>query len=314
MNILLKENWVVRKWSDGLWIILLAVLYTASGLAGLYFSPEGVSVTYIWPPLGIAVAFLYLRGMQIWPAILLGEIGLELLLGYSFGEYYNVLASNLLSSITVALILRNSDFDPAMGRLKDLLILLLRAGMAAILINACLGAIPSIYLGKYDMDFISGLPSLFLWVAGDYLSLILYTPLILQWTQIRAGEWLALISLFLVVLGFVFFVDHGFSHTGFPASFLIFPLLIWAGMRFGVQGVLLANFFVTCIALIGVTQNLNDLDLENYPVLFSIFLLTSQISALFLAVINEARRTAENRVQRGRFFSARFWTFYRAGC
>lgn len=321
MNTLFKETWVAREKGEWWWIIVLAFLYAISGLAGLYFSGEALNVTPIWPPLGVAVAILYLRGMQLWPGILLGEISLQLLLGFSFQSYYNVILSNLLSGIAVALILRNSDFNPTLSRLKDLIILLVPAGLSAVLINGLVGAIPSIFFGKYHLEWISGFTSLFLWVAGDYLSVLLITALILHWTcsgreawsRAQAGEWFALIFSLLVVLGYIFLVDNRFLTTGLPASFLVFPLLIWAGMRFGVQGVLLANFFTTGIAMIGFSQTLQNLDSGYSPILFTIFLLTSQIAALFLAVINEARRSAERQVQGRELFLRQILDFLPSG-
>jgi integral membrane sensor domain MASE1 len=311
MEFFQRERWLPANWIEWIWVLGFTVIYTLSAMAGLFFSPSGINITAIWPPLGIAVALIYLRGMYLWMGVLIGEILLMTLVDYQSAWYGLIILGNLLNAVIAGLILRNGDFDPRLKRVKDLLILTLPAGLSVVFIGGLLGSGTATLLLRNQVELSVLVSSLFIWVIGDYMSLLLFTPLIIgwkywkgiEWSRQTVGEWLALITVLLGILGYIFLAESSRLATGLPVAFLVFPLLIWAGMRFRVQGVLLANFFITGMALIGLSQKRLSWEGENSPVLYSLFLLTALISGLFLAVINEARQVAESKVRRrGAFF------------
>ena len=55
--------------------IVVAVVYAATAKVGLMLAFAHPSATAVWPPTGIALAALLLRGYGIWPAVL--ELVLE---------------------------------------------------------------------------------------------------------------------------------------------------------------------------------------------------------------------------------------------
>ena len=54
-------------------ICLLAAIYAAVGLLGQRLAIPPGNVTAFWPPSGIALAALLLRGSHLWPGVLLGS-------------------------------------------------------------------------------------------------------------------------------------------------------------------------------------------------------------------------------------------------
>jgi integral membrane sensor domain MASE1 len=65
-------------------IALLAVAYYGAAKLGQTLSYTA-SVSAIWPPVGLGIAVLYLRGLRVWPGIFLGEllVNSQLLFGNS---------------------------------------------------------------------------------------------------------------------------------------------------------------------------------------------------------------------------------------
>ena len=55
-------------------LIVLFVAYVLSARLGLMISPVSGFATLVWPPTGIALAALLLRGVRLWPAVMLGAI------------------------------------------------------------------------------------------------------------------------------------------------------------------------------------------------------------------------------------------------
>ncbi len=52
--------------------VLAALIYFALARASLYFASLNASATPIWPPTGLAIALLLLRGNTLAPAIIIG--------------------------------------------------------------------------------------------------------------------------------------------------------------------------------------------------------------------------------------------------
>src|SRR6185503_16040132 len=59
------------------WLIL-GILYALGGKIGLRLAIAPGFATAVWPPSGIALAYLLLRGNRCWPGIILGSFILNL--------------------------------------------------------------------------------------------------------------------------------------------------------------------------------------------------------------------------------------------
>jgi integral membrane sensor domain MASE1 len=61
-----------RRVAGLLELVLLTVLYVVAGKLGLLVAFVHASATAVWAPTAIALAALVLRGLRLWPAVLLG--------------------------------------------------------------------------------------------------------------------------------------------------------------------------------------------------------------------------------------------------
>src|SRR5689334_10187793 len=73
-------------------ICVIAALYYASGRLGLLQQLVRGQVTPLWPPTGIAVAGLLLRGPRVWPGIALGAFLINVSLGPSLPAVLVIMA------------------------------------------------------------------------------------------------------------------------------------------------------------------------------------------------------------------------------
>src|SRR3989338_10630505 len=53
-------------------LLVLTGIYFAAGYFGLKFDPTSGFATLVWPSTGIAFAALFIFGLELWPAILVG--------------------------------------------------------------------------------------------------------------------------------------------------------------------------------------------------------------------------------------------------
>jgi len=142
------------------------------------------------------------------------------------------------------------------------------------------------------------------WFLGDAIGILLVTPLILTWA---AGARLRLsardtIEASLLVAVLVAFTAALFQ-TPFSYVYAIFPVTIWAALRFGPRGAATASFIVSALAIgytvrgVGpfatstVVNNLFELDT---------FIGLLALTTLILAAAIAERRTAESALRRSR--------------
>lgn len=70
---------VVRRWWDfrGRYVagvLALATTYWIAAQIGYAFEFAGPVAAIVWLPVGVAVSFLYLGGVRLWPGVLVGDL------------------------------------------------------------------------------------------------------------------------------------------------------------------------------------------------------------------------------------------------
>src|SRR6185436_16099095 len=89
----------------GISVALVAVAYYGAGRIGLELAYLNGAVAALWPPAGLGLAVLFLYGVRLWPAIVIGD----LFLGDYSTPLGTVLAQTLGNTVAVvvgALLLR----------------------------------------------------------------------------------------------------------------------------------------------------------------------------------------------------------------
>ncbi|MFE5730547.1 MASE1 domain-containing protein [Streptomyces sp. NPDC056528] len=234
--------------------LAVAVCYYAAGRLGLLgrLVVEGVVVTPIWPPTGVAVAALLLFGARVWPGIALGSFLAIVSLTTPGLTTLVTVVSNTAAPLCAFLLLRRVGFRLDMARLRDGLSLVFLGGFGAMLISSTAGVGLHVATGSLDeREFWSVWLA---WWAGDTMGVLLVAPLLLVLARpagrLRMRRWKEALALGLATLVLVPLAVFS------PMSllFLVFPLLIWAALRFQLVGSMLCALFASVLTTAEATS------------------------------------------------------------
>ena len=99
----------------GLDYAVVFVAYVATARFGLSFDALAGIATTVWPPTGIALAALVLRGTQLWPAVALAAFAVNVTTGIPIWGAAIIAAGNTLEAVVGATLLRRFSFDPRLA-------------------------------------------------------------------------------------------------------------------------------------------------------------------------------------------------------
>src|SRR5919197_1516372 len=217
-----------------------------------------VSVSAIWPPVGLGIAALYLWGLRWWPGIFLGELLVngQLLLDHTPLPLLSLAGQqvgNMAEVVVGAWLLRRLiGARAALDRAAQVGGMILAAGTATA-ISASAGTVSMLAGGVISL---SETPTFWrTWFLGDTSGALVVIPLVLTWLYDPRAAWRrvrtpegALLITSVVVLAAVA------VHSVAPVTYLIFPALIWAAFRFGPAGVALSSV-INAALTIGITAH-----------------------------------------------------------
>jgi integral membrane sensor domain MASE1 len=237
-------------------IFALTGTYLAVSKLGLSLAFAAQQVTVVWPPTGLALAAILLLGYRVWPAIALGAFITNYTANEPFATALAIAVGNTLEAIVGAwLIRRYGSFNTNLHRLKDVFSLLVFSALLSTMIAATIG-VTSLCLGGVHPWGSYG----FLWVlwwVGDATGALIFAPVLLVWLSKPAvsqksciAETLVLmLGLIIICLGVFSEPPHIGIISGHAFIYLIFPFIIWAGLRFGQRGTTLVTLMASVIAI-----------------------------------------------------------------
>ena len=249
-------------------------------------------VSSAWPPAGLALAILVLYGRRYWPGVAIGAVLLNATSGVPLAGALAIGCGNALEALVGAHLLRRVGFRPALDRLVDVVTLVLLGGVVSTLISASIG-VTSLWLS--GATALQSLPTLgIVWWSGDCIGVIAFTPLLLTWlsppaarpSMRRALEATAF-AVTLVGVTIVLF------STRFSFVYALFPMGLWAVLRFGPRGAATTAAVATIVA-VWFTLHQQGPFVTSSP-LRSLFLLQSFIVLLALTKLMLAALVAERR-------------------
>ncbi|MFF9001256.1 MASE1 domain-containing protein [Streptomyces achromogenes] len=279
-------------------VAVVAACYYAAARLGLLreLTVEGAVVTPIWPPTGVAVAALLIFGLRCWPGITLGAFLAVLSLTTPDVEILGVLFGNTAAPVCAALLLRRARFRTDLSRLRDGLALVFLAALAAMLISATVGA--GFLVLTDGLRGHSFWPVWLAWWVGDAMGVLIVTPLLLALHRARLplplGRWrgataLAVVACVLVPLA---------AYSPISTLFLVYPVVIWAALRFQLVGSVLCALLTSVVATVAASDGVGAFaGLNRIEVMLKLqaFNGTTALTALLLsAVIIEQRNTRES--------------------
>jgi serine phosphatase RsbU (regulator of sigma subunit)/integral membrane sensor domain MASE1 len=276
---------------------ILAGAYYGAAKLGLSFAFETRSVTAVWPPTGLALAALVLWGYRFWPGVAVGAFLANSWTGIPLAAAIGLSCGNTLEALAGAFLLhRVAHFRPTLDRVRDVLALVVLAAVASTAISATIGVATLIAAGEVaGGDFASVWR---VWWLGDMGGDLLVAPVLLVaatwWPFTRApGRAPEAIALAAATVGVSVLV---FSHDT-NLAYLVFPLLIWAALRFWQPGATTASLVVAAIA-VAYTSNDAGPFIASTPddslLLAQTFVAVCGTTAMLLAAITTQRRLAED--------------------
>ncbi len=292
-----------RVYSPGLQrlggILALAAAYYGTAKLGQSLRYTG-SVAAIWPPVGLGIAVLYVKGLQLWPGIFIGELvvngelffastklPLESLIGQQLGNIAEVVVGAWLLRRLIGPRARLDHARQVGG--------MVFAVAVATAISATIGTVSMLAGSVIELDDAATFWRT--WWLGDSSGALVVLPLVLTWLadpratarRVFTLEGAAMIAT-VAILATVAVTSA--THL----LYVTFPALIWAAFRFGPAGVTLASAINAGIT-IGITahkhgaffqQPIDDRTLSTQQ-----YVLIGSLTALFLsAVVSEREHSA----------------------
>jgi signal transduction histidine kinase len=224
-------------------------LFACAALAGLYYGTArlgyalrfaGPVAAIVWLPVGVAISFLSIFGLAAWPGVLIGD-----LLSNDYGALpvagaLGQTVGNMLEVLVAASLLRRIGSGAVPLKTMTGVLRLLIAIAVGTALSAIIGPLSLVLGGALNAH---SLPTVFrTWWLGDFSGALVVVPLALAWWHRRPGRMLARRRV--VEAALLFFLLALFSEiasrTDKPVTYLAFPALIWAAVRFGERGATLA--------------------------------------------------------------------------
>ena len=248
-------------WRTALGIAILAVVYT--GLAKLGLGLDAVSgfATLVWPPTGLATASLLLFGSRLWPGVFLGAWIVNVWVGAPIGTALGIGIGNTLEAVLGAYALRHfAGYRRTLDSLR-LVLVLLGASALSTLVSATFG-VASLALAGIVHSAHQAIETWRAWWVGDVLGDLVVAPLLLTWARAgergtpragRVAEALALGTLLGLASYSVFFRPR-YPIYPFESPYVLFPLFMWAALRFELRGATLATAVASVFAVWGTAH------------------------------------------------------------
>ena len=293
----MDRGWVVYAAK----IAVIAAAYYGSARVGLDLAFATGSVTAIWPPTGIALAALVLWGKSVWPGVALGAFLANAWTGVPLVTVLGITCGNTLEAVVGAYLLRRvAGFVPSLERVRDVLALVALGAVASTVIAATIGVGSLVVGGEVSVDEFGSVWRV--WWLGDMGGNLLVAPLILataaHWPfdrlPGRAGEAIVLAAAVITLSIFVFRQETNLAY-------LVFPLLVWAALRFWQPGAAAASLAVATIAVY-LTANEEGPFVRSNPddslLLAQTYFGVTGVTVLLLAAVITERRRAEQTAER----------------
>ena len=285
-------------------VAVLAGLYYGAAKVGYAFNFAGPVAAIVWLPAGVGIVYLYLRGLQFWPGMLIGDLLANDYMAVPVGSALGQTIGNVLEVVLAAYLLRRLDRDRNLLESVDGVARMLVPVSVATTISATVGSI-SLWLGNVVSS--ESIPTVWrTWWLGDACGALLVVPLAIAWSRpISVPVTRRRVLEAALMLATTAALSDLATRTHRPLAYLVFPVLIWAALRFGQRGATLAVLVVVGLTVWNTTHLVGPFyfhDITRSVLETQVFIAVAALSALCLAAIVSEReqfaeRLGESRAQ-----------------
>ena len=284
-------------------LALAVALYYVAAQVGYAFQFAGPVAAVVWLPVGVGIAILYLRGLWLWPGIVIGDLLVNNYSALPIGAAIGQTFGNLLEVIIAAALLRRLAARDAPLATRSSLVGVLAALAAGVAVSATVGSLSLLIAGVISGGSLAHVWRT--WWLGDFCGAVIVLPLALAWFPPPRRDWLLahaleMILVLIVVFALSMIALHGGGHH---LSYLAFPALVWAAVRLGPRGATLAVTVGAGVMIWGTTHYLGPFAVHSISSsLFEIqlYLAVSAVSALALAALACEREALAQSVRASR--------------
>jgi integral membrane sensor domain MASE1 len=228
----------------------IVVCYVATAMLGFAWTGPVDTAPLVWAPSGIALAALLLVGRSVWPAIFTAALVVALWKDVPLAPSLAIAAGNTLEAVVAAyLVQRIAGFRSDIDRLAHAIALVVFGGVLSPAISATIGVTSLHLVGRLaHADLATAWHS---WWLGDAVGIVVFAPFILTLVHLRrmprpTCRELAEVGLigvtFVTVSSVLFLMRHPRIDP-----YMIFPILMWATIRFGIAGATIATWVTSLI-------------------------------------------------------------------
>jgi signal transduction histidine kinase len=276
-------------------VVLLAGLNYAAGRISNGPLAESNFAPIVFLPVGVGIAVLYVAGMRFWPGVLVGSLLTEFTAPDSSGQAFGFALGGFTEIVVATVLLRRF-----VRRTRPLDTVDGVAGMvAAIATGQAVGAtIGCLTVRLNHVLSTSALPAFWrTWWLSGFCAGVLVVPIVLAWYPWpqhglrRRPSWDVVLPLVAVVgsSALVF-------QTSRPLSYLVFPALMWTGLRLGQRGATVAVAIASGFAVWATAHFLgpfHSFDASSAVVNTQLFIVVAALTTLLLgALVSDRERLA----------------------
>ena len=216
-------------------VLALAAAYYGAAELGYALEVAGPVAAVVWLPVGVGIAALYLGGTRLWPGVLIGDLLANDYGTLPVGTALVQTCGNLLEVLIAAMLLRRvARNGPPLRSIGGVMGMLgaLAAGTA---VSATIGSLAQLAGDVVEPDHVAKVWRT--WWLGDFTGALVLVPVALAWSRPPPRAWVrergveaAALLLALLVVGELATSSHE------PLMYMLFPVLIWAALRFAEYG------------------------------------------------------------------------------
>lgn len=283
-------------------IVLAALIYFALARASLSFASLNASATPIWPPTGLAIALLLMRGNMLLPAIAAGAFAANYAVTPQVTTAAAIAIGNTLEALVASLLIQRwakgeHVFQSPIGIGKFAVIV--TAAAAPLSATIGVGALAATGHAAWT-DFVA------LWITwwlGNLAGAILTAPALVQWARTLRGEEPApvaanaLISFAVALLvALIAFSPISPAPTAVRSAlaFLVVMPLLWSALRLGLRETATMALLISSFAVWGVIAGSSPFvqaTLNGSLLLLVTFIVSATLPSLALAAERHQSQT-----------------------